>query len=57
MQNVTECVTDLHFKILSYRKKYLDNFVRTSALVSENRLTKELFENEEDCLRSLFLNN
>jgi hypothetical protein len=59
MLNSEECVTDVHLKSLSYRKQYLDNFMSSSSIsgMIENRLTKELFDSEVDCLDSLFMNN
>ena len=59
MLNSEECVIDVHLKSLSYRKQYLDNFMDRSSIsgMIENRLTKELFDSEMDCLNSLFTNN
>ena len=59
MLNSEECVMDLHLKSLSYRKQYLDNF-RSAGSISgtvENRLTKELFPTEAECLDGLLANN
>ena len=52
-------MTDVHLKSLSYRKQYLENFMSSSSIsgMIENRLTKELFDSEVDCLDSLFMNN
>jgi hypothetical protein len=59
MQHSEECVTDLHLKSLAYRRQYLDNFMSTptAAGAVENRLTRERFESEEECLESLLMNN
>jgi hypothetical protein len=59
MQHSEECVTDLHLKSLAYRRQYLANFMSTptAAGVVENRLTRERFDNEEECLESLLMNN
>jgi len=59
MQHSEECVTDLHLKSLAYRKQYLAHFMGPPSLagVVENRLTRERFNNEADCLQSLLLNN
>jgi hypothetical protein len=55
-------LTDFHFKALTYRKKYLSNFIyykdnSSSKSMYENRLTKEVFESEELCIQSLFENH
>jgi hypothetical protein len=52
-------VTDLHLKSLAYRKQYLAHFMGPPSLagVVENRLTRERFNNEAECLESLLLNN
>lgn len=59
MLNHEECVADLHLKSCSYRKEYLANFISSSSISSmvENRVTKELFDSEAECLNSLLTNN
>lgn len=58
MQHSEEGVTDLHLKSLAYRKSYLAHFMTAPSLagVVENRLTRERYDSEAECLESLFLN-
>lgn len=59
MTNKEKGVADLHLKSLSYRRAYLENFVRTSLRTGqvENRLTRELFDCETDCIESVLANH
>jgi hypothetical protein len=59
MSNSAQGVADVHLKSLSYRKAYLENFMKISAKTGqvENRLTRELFDCEADCLESLQTNH
>lgn len=59
MSNSSHGVADVHFKSLSYRSAYLENFTRTHSKTGliENRLTKELFDSEAECLESLYTNH
>jgi hypothetical protein len=58
MSNSEQGVADLHLKSLVYSAEYLDCFVGSSPRDGlENRLTRELFDGEEECFESLFANN